>query len=480
MSQTTSPDASRRVKESKAEVRLWGLEVQSIYNAWWRSKGVQVVGRGSEFTPDPGAEAFLLVPRSLLVIFDLKPVVGNLVWSIEPFLRLTVVERNADRYREEIRRGTNGAIIGVERHYDYEELSRANVTLTGELGLARRWASGLWTPEERSPLGIAEMARRESIELAGQIFHQGRPDDEKSLLTWLVATWDDPSSVIVGIEKASEGVFVPFGSGPMEDVTIVPPAWIGFQQETIRNSVIAGPEFVSDTTPSPPRIVGLRTIREVPIPGRRHRSNLPRGTFYGIGKRIFDLIGSIFAMVILSPLYLIIAILIYHFDGKPIFFQHERQGRGGRNFQCLKFRTMRTDAESMIKNLDSLDRSDGPQIYIEDDPRVTGIGRFLRWTSLDELPQFWNVFRGHMSIVGPRPSPERENQFCPAWREARLSVRPGITGLWQIRRTRAPGRDFQEWIRYDLEYVRRASWLLDTQIVLKTFVTLALRVRGER
>jgi lipopolysaccharide/colanic/teichoic acid biosynthesis glycosyltransferase len=436
--------------------------------------------RGSDFTPDPGAEAFLLVPEALLVVFDLKPVVSNLVWNIEAFLRLTVVERNADRYREEIRRDETGAITGVVRHYDYEELSRVNVTLTADLGLARSWASGLWTPDERSPLGVAGITSQESFELAGQLYFAGRADDENAFLNWLVATWDDPSSVIVGIDEVSEGVFVPHGAREMENVTVVPPAWIGFQREGFHDSVIAGPEFVGDTASSPPRIVGLRTIREVPIPGRRRRSNLPRGTFYGVGKRSLDLVVSFFAMVILFPLYLIVAMLIYHFDGKPIFFKHERQGRGGRNFQCLKFRTMRTDAESMIGNLDSLDRSDGPQIDIQDDPRVTGIGRFLRWTSLDELPQFWNVFRGHMSIVGPRPSPERENQFCPAWREARLSVRPGITGLWQVRRTRAPGRDFQEWIRYDLEYVRRASWLLDMQIVLKTFATLALRVRGER
>ncbi|MDB4628048.1 sugar transferase [bacterium] len=460
-------------------IRLWGLEVSSIYDAWWRSKGVQVVMRGSEFTPDPGAETFLLVPQALLVVFDLKPVVSNLVWNIEAFLRLTVVERNADRYREEIRRDETGAITGVERHYDYEELSRVNVTLTADLGLARSWASGLWTPDERSPLGISGITKQESFELTGQVYFAGRADDENALLNWLVATWDDPSSVIVGIDEVSEGVFAPHGAREMENLTVVPPAWIGFQREGLRDSVIAGPEFVGDTASSPSRIVGLRTIREVPIPGRRRRSNLPRGTFYGVGKRSLDLVASFFAMSLLAPVYLLIAILIHHFDGNPILFRHVRQGRGGREFKCLKFRTMRNDAEEMTGNLGALDQSDGPQVFIRDDPRVTRLGRFLRMTSLDELPQFWNVFCGHMSIVGPRPSPERENQFCPAWREARLSVRPGITGLWQVRRTRAPGSDFQEWIRYDLEYVRRASFLLDMQIVLKTFITLALRLRKD-
>ena len=125
-------------------------------------------------------------------------------------------------------------------------------------------------------------------------------------------------------------------------------------------------------------------------------------------------------------------------------------------------------AESMVRDLQSENLADGPQVFIKDDPRITRIGRFLRRFHLDELPQFWNVLVGDMSLVGPRPSPDKENQFCPAWREARLSVRPGITGLWQVERTRAPGLDFQEWIKYDIEYVNRASLMLDAKILLKT------------
>jgi lipopolysaccharide/colanic/teichoic acid biosynthesis glycosyltransferase len=129
---------------------------------------------------------------------------------------------------------------------------------------------------------------------------------------------------------------------------------------------------------------------------------------------------------------------------------------------------MRKDADSMKAQLASGNQSDGPQFFIENDPRVTRVGRLLRKTNLDELPQFINVLRGEMSVVGPRPSPRKENQFCPAWREARLSVRPGITGLWQVSRTRRQGLDFQEWIRFDVEYVEHASWRLDLIIILKT------------
>jgi lipopolysaccharide/colanic/teichoic acid biosynthesis glycosyltransferase len=118
--------------------------------------------------------------------------------------------------------------------------------------------------------------------------------------------------------------------------------------------------------------------------------------------------------------------------------------------------------------------ADGEQFYMENDPRVTRIGRLLRKTNLDELPQFWNVLRGEMSVVGPRPSPDKENQLAPGWREVRLSVLPGITGLWQLRRTRAEGQPLEEWIRYDLEYVRTRTFLGDLQLIWKT-VTMMLR-----
>jgi lipopolysaccharide/colanic/teichoic acid biosynthesis glycosyltransferase len=122
----------------------------------------------------------------------------------------------------------------------------------------------------------------------------------------------------------------------------------------------------------------------------------------------------------------------------------------------------------MKQQLAGRNQADGPQFFMVKDVRVTRVGRFLRMTRLDELPQFLNVLFGHMSVVGPRPSPYKENQFCPPWREARLSVRPGITGLWQVKRTRKAGQDFQEWIRYDIEYVENATFWLDVVIIFRT------------
>jgi lipopolysaccharide/colanic/teichoic acid biosynthesis glycosyltransferase len=185
-------------------------------------------------------------------------------------------------------------------------------------------------------------------------------------------------------------------------------------------------------------------------------------------KRLFDICFSAAVLLCTLPLYPLIMLAIYREDGRPFFFAHARQTLGGRKFPCYKFRTMCRDAEGMKAQLVAANVADGPQFFIPDDPRLLRVGKLLRKFQLDELPQFWNVLLGHMSVVGPRPSPDKENQYSPAWREARLSVRPGVTGLWQVRRTREPLTDFQEWIRYDLEYVRHYSFARDMRIILET------------
>jgi len=163
-------------------------------------------------------------------------------------------------------------------------------------------------------------------------------------------------------------------------------------------------------------------------------------------------------------------------DGFPVFFRHRRETMGGQEFGCLKFRSMRNDAEKMKAQLVGKNQADGPQFFMKDDPRNTRVGKLLRDLQLDELPQFINVLRGDMSVVGPRPSPFKENQYCPPWREARLSVRPGLTGLWQISRTRAEGTDFQEWIKFDIEYVERQSFFFDLWIIWRTVAMLVRRL----
>jgi lipopolysaccharide/colanic/teichoic acid biosynthesis glycosyltransferase len=186
-------------------------------------------------------------------------------------------------------------------------------------------------------------------------------------------------------------------------------------------------------------------------------------------KRIFDIAFSAAALICLLPLMILTALAIKLFDRGPLFYVHQREGLHGRPFGCVKFRTMRANADAQQDALRRNNQVDGPQFKIASDPRITPLGRILRMTNLDEVPQFWNVLRGEMSVVGPRPSPFKENQLCPPWREARLSVKPGITGLWQVSRSEERGAaDFQEWILYDTRYVERRGFWLDLKIILLT------------
>ncbi|MBE0534947.1 MAG: sugar transferase [Phycisphaerae bacterium] len=185
-------------------------------------------------------------------------------------------------------------------------------------------------------------------------------------------------------------------------------------------------------------------------------------------KRLFDVAASSAILLLFVPFFPVVAAAIKFSSPGPVFYRARRQGLGGKAFDCLKLRTMVPTAEGMQEKLRAVNQVDGPQFKMENDPRVNAVGRFLRDTNLDEIPQFINVLRGEMSVIGPRPSPEHENAGCPQWRYARLSVRPGITGLWQLCRTREEGKDFQEWVHYDSTYVRKLSFGMDFWIFWKT------------
>jgi lipopolysaccharide/colanic/teichoic acid biosynthesis glycosyltransferase len=244
--------------------------------------------------------------------------------------------------------------------------------------------------------------------------------------------------------------------------------WVGAGRSLDDDSVIVGPAVVWDDPQAKPETENLQWQMIEPTEPPEEVPEVRVGSFYRVAKRLFDIAFSLFALLMTAPLYPLILLAIWIEDGKPFFFVHRRETIGGLEFGCIKFRSMRNNAEQLVDKLKQKNVSDGAHVFIENDPRVTRIGKLLRKTNLDELPQFWNVLMGDMSIVGPRPSPNKENQYCPGWREARLSVRPGITGLWQISRTRRAGEDFQEWIKYDLEYVEKCSFWLDIKIIYRT------------
>jgi len=193
-------------------------------------------------------------------------------------------------------------------------------------------------------------------------------------------------------------------------------------------------------------------------------------------KRVFDFAASLLLLALSAPLLLLLAVLICLDDprGGPIFRQ-TRLGLGGRRFTMYKFRTMAVDAEQRRAELAALNEMDGPVFKIRDDPRVTRIGKFLRRSSLDELPQLFNVLRGDMSIIGPRPPLPCEAAEYTDYQSLRLIVKPGLTCLWQVRTDRN-AVSFAEWVEDDMEYILNASLWGDVKLMLKTpFVML----RGE-
>lgn len=207
------------------------------------------------------------------------------------------------------------------------------------------------------------------------------------------------------------------------------------------------------------------------------RDERARHPHYPAVKRVIETLFAALGLLVLSPLLLIAAALVKLTSRGTVFFGHEREGLDGKIFRCWKFRTMVPNAHALQRALYEQNKVDGPQFKMARDPRVTTVGRFLRASNIDELPQLINVVRGEMSLIGPRPSPFRENQICVPWRQARLSVRPGITGLWQVCRHERAAGDFHQWIYYDMLYVRHMSFWLDVKILLATLATLGGRFR---
>jgi lipopolysaccharide/colanic/teichoic acid biosynthesis glycosyltransferase len=192
-----------------------------------------------------------------------------------------------------------------------------------------------------------------------------------------------------------------------------------------------------------------------------------------VWKRTLDVLIALTALVVLGPLLGLIALAVKMTSRGPVFFSQWRSGRGGRPFRIYKFRTMVVDAEVKKRELMALNERDGPAFKITNDPRITRLGRFLRKTSLDELPQLWNVIKGDMCLVGPRPLPLSETARCAPWHRRRLDVQPGLTCIWQVRGR--GGVSFAEWIRMDVEYIRGQSFWQDMKLLFLTVPVVLLR-----
>ena len=231
----------------------------------------------------------------------------------------------------------------------------------------------------------------------------------------------------------------------------------------------------SNTYVSPLLEPALPPDRSMPTASAPSRAHADRPLELA-AKRLMDIVGASVALVLLGPVIGLVAVAIAIGQGRPILFRQPRAGLEGRSFSIAKFRTMQVDADARREELRSLNEVTGSAaaFKITADPRVTRVGRFLRRTSLDELPQLWNVLRGEMSLVGPRPHPFDDISRYEPWHFRRLAMKPGITGLWQISARTAA--DFDRWVALDLEYIDRWSVALDVKLALKTIPAL---VRAE-
>ncbi len=325
--------------------------------------------------------------------------------------------------------------------------------------------------EERGLLALAEQLAFEAERSAPQAMRNAGAEIH-------------PTAVLKGPVIVGAGAVISPGA------TVIGPALVGAGSRVGANAVVAQCLVPPETLVPAGAAVRHRYVADVtgadhkrgrPVPFTappggwgvtgEYRNERPTRRYADV-KAPFEAAVSFLGLLALSPLLLLLALLVKLDSRGSVLFGDRREGKGGRVFRCWKFRTMFVGADARQRELAQKNQVDGPQFKMERDPRVTRLGRILRPLSLDEFPQLFNVVWREMSLVGPRPSPFRENQMCIPWREARLSVRPGITGLWQVCRQERSLGDFHQWIYYDLLYVRNMSLWLDLKILLATFGTL--------
>ena len=242
-------------------------------------------------------------------------------------------------------------------------------------------------------------------------------------------------------------------------------------------SVVRGGQAVKLVTLKPGEAAGMGSLGPDPEVAEAAERLRAGRLGYRFLKRAFDVAFSAVVLVLLSWLFLVVAIAIKIDDPSgPVFFGQERVGRDGRRFRMWKFRSMVPDAEARLEELQAKNEKTGPVFKMRDDPRVTRVGRFIRKTSIDELPQFLNVFLGDMSVVGPRPALPREVAAYTPRQGQRLLVKPGMTCYWQTRRNR-DSITFDEWVELDLLYIKKCSAWSDLKLIIQT-VGVVLTAQG--
>jgi lipopolysaccharide/colanic/teichoic acid biosynthesis glycosyltransferase len=455
---------------------IWGLSPTQLHDRFWAARGVQVVRQGEPSEIVEHSELFLLTQADDFVIFKLARPVEILSWVKPDVVYVRLHDGRERGYHEQVITNDLNHFLRFKRIYNASETRQVRVVLTPYRRIAQLWQLAP-SVSEGWKLLRQEISRshRGVVSLEGDVFDRSQNEEVAQFVRELTQVWKRPDSTVGRVSRnASAWVDAKANIEPSAD--LIGPVWVGAGRKIASGRSVVGPVVLWDDPECRPEVENLQwELIEPALNIARKAKPKRRTSLSNATKRLFDILFALFALILTLPVYPFIIIAIWLEDGGPFFFSHKRETLNGREFGCLKFRSMRKDADRIKAELAKVNQADGPQFFMENDPRLTRVGRLLRKLNLDELPQFWNVLCGHMSIVGPRPSPFVENQFCPPWREARLSVRPGITGLWQVRRTRRKGLDFQEWIRFDIEYVENASWSMDLKILWETFRTI---IRG--
>ncbi|QNN24908.1 sugar transferase [Planctomycetales bacterium ZRK34] len=455
---------------------VWGLDPVQLHHRFWAARGVQVVRQGERSAIVQQAELFLLTNADFLTIFKIGRLVHQLSWLSPDLMLIRLHESRDHGYREHVVTDRHGEFVRFNRIYVGSEARLARVALTPSRRIAEIWQAakspraGWRELRRRIPTG-----RRTTVSVDGNVYDQNAPQEVMQCMRDLIQVWRTPDATISRARRIGPGVWGDNQTDMDPTVQFIGPAWVGAGRRELSENNVIGPTVLWDDPEHRPESDSLEWLEIEPSPVFERSVKVQQTSqLRRVSKRIFDIIFAMMIMPLILPLFPIIMLAIWIEDGRPIFYGHRRETLGGREFDCIKFRSMRNDADKIKAALATQNQADGPQFFIdpEDDPRLTRTGKLIRKLNLDELPQFFNVLTGDMSIVGPRPSPRAENQCCPPWREARLSVRPGITGLWQVMRTRQVGMDFQEWIKYDIEYVENASWRMDLYIIIKTILII--------
>lgn len=473
------PEPLRPLQAAAPAHTVWGLDPMQLHTRFWASRGIQVVRQGEPSAIVPHAELFLLADPRTMAIFRLITIVEQISWLNADLMFVRLTDSQSRGYREFIVTDDEDRFVKFSRDYGGSDTRLARVALTPDRDIARIWQASKdprvgW---QRLRYAIRQKDRW-TMSARGRVYDKQSDREVAAFVRDLVTAWRRPDSTIHNIREVVPGVWAPAGVTLDPSIRFTGPVWIGSGRSLPAAASAVGPAVLWDSPDARPIPEEIRWLdlepTDAPTFGsvKRRKTNLASDLL----KRAFDIVFSLIALAFTLPFYPFIMLAIYIENPGPIFFSHKRESRGGREFGCIKFRSMRTDAEEIKKRLlaENKNAADGPQFFMDDDPRITRVGSLMRKCQIDELPQFFNVLMGHMSVVGPRPSPRSENQCCPPWREARLSVLPGVTGLWQIKRTRAKGADFQEWIKYDIQYVEQANFWLDLYIIWKT-VQLAVR-----